>query len=160
SASSSPRRIFQRKHASNRSLSIERCTANRCDDQTHFGCEKRRNWFGESSGKACSIGRHPSRNGSSAGNSIFRKIASIVILTVRDETKLLSFGKANRARNAPSLISIYIVKSVISPTCLSEIKFGKAIALSFIFLRSLGAQLRCLHAPGSSRSILSFSVDS
>src|SRR5204863_2088580 len=59
----------------------------------------------------------PSRNGSVAGNSIFRKIASIVILTVRDETRLPSFGKANRARNAPSLISNYIAKSVISPTC-------------------------------------------
>src|SRR5205085_8125368 len=97
---SGPPKTFQRTHASNRSPGIEKCTANRCDDQTHFGREKRRNWFGESRGKKCSSGKRPSRNGSVAGNSIFRKIASIVILTVRDETKLPSFGKANRAINA------------------------------------------------------------
>ena len=64
-----------------------------------FWGEKRRNWCGESRGKKCSNGKRRSRNGSSAGNSTFRRTVSIVILTVHAETRLRSFGKANRATN-------------------------------------------------------------
>src|SRR5207302_10365702 len=114
--SSGQRKIVQKKPGSNGSPSLEKRTANRFDDRPEFGREKRRSCPGESRGKKCSIGRRPSQNGSSAGSLTFQRTVLIVILMVRDEIKLRLFGKANRARNALSLISNYIAKSAISPT--------------------------------------------